>query len=76
MTDPESREVLPQSSDDMERLMGINRLLETYFPDDVGFILDQLKDEEDVIGFLYGQLLEIGEDPGDVLAQYGILELE
>ena len=56
--------------------MGINRLLETYFPDDVGFILDQLKDEEDVIGFLYGQLLEIGEDPGDVLAQYGILELE
>ena len=70
----ESHERLPQTSDEMEKLMAIDRLVNTYFPDDIQFILEQLKDEEDVISFLYEQLLEIGEDPDEVLEKYGITE--
>ena len=58
----------------MERRIRVDRLINDFFPDDVPFILEQLKDEDDIVGFLYGQLLEIGEDPDDVLAQYGITE--
>jgi hypothetical protein len=71
---PESHEYLPQNSDDMERLLAIDRLIESYFPDDTQFVLEQLRDEEDVVSFLYGQLLEIGEDPEEVLLRYGITE--
>ena len=70
----ESQEYLPQNSDDMERLHAINRLVEEYFPEDVQFVLEQLADEEDVVGFLYGQLLEAGEDPDEILVRYGITE--
>ena len=58
----------------MERRIRVDRLINDFFPDDVPFILEQLKDEDDIVGFLYGQLLEIGEDPDDVLAQYSITE--
>ena len=71
---PESHEFLPQSRADMERYMRINRMLEAYFPEDIKFVLEQLQDEEDEMGFLYGQLLEIGEDPNEVFAVYGITE--
>lgn len=71
---PESHESLPATSNDMERLVRVDRLVNDLFPDDVPFILEQLHDEDDIMGFLYGQLLEIGEDPDDVLAQYGITE--
>jgi hypothetical protein len=74
MSHPESRESLPQTNAEMERLIRIDRLINAYFPDDVEFIMAQLKDEEDVINFLYGQLLEIGEDSDEVLIHYGIIE--
>ncbi len=67
-------EHLPQTSDDVERLMAMHRVVERYFPDDIKFILEQLHDEEDEISFLYGQLLEIGEDSDEVLIQYGVIE--
>ena len=73
---PESHESLPRNSNEIQRLLRIDRLVGDYFPEDVDFILRQLTDEEDVINFLYGQLLEIGEDPDEVFAQYGITESE
>lgn len=67
---------LPQSAEDIDRLMAMHRVVEVFFPDDVAFILEQLLDEEDEISFLYGQLLEVGEDPDEVLTTYGVIERE
>ena len=71
-----SHESLPRNSNEIERRPRIDRLVGDYFPEDVDFIVQQLKDEEDEINFLYGQLLEIGEDPDEVFARYGITESE
>jgi len=65
---------LPQSTPELDRLMAMQRVVERYFPEDVEFIVRELLDEEDEVSFLYGQLLEIGEDPDEVLAQFGIIE--
>ena len=69
-------EYLPDSNEDINRLLAIQHLVHDKFPDDEKFILEQLEDEEDVNDFLYGQLLEIGEDPDEVMQQYGVLEEE
>lgn len=69
-------EHLPQSNEDLSRLLAIQRLVHDKFPDDEHFMLEELADEQDVNGFLYGQLLEIGEDPDEVMEQYEILEKE
>lgn len=74
MENEKPHEALPQSAADMERLVRIDRLVNDYFPEDVQFMLEQLLDEQDVNGFLYGQLLEIGEDPDDIFERYGITE--
>lgn len=71
---PESHESLPQTGEDVERYVRINRMLEAYFPEDIDFVLQQLHDDEDEMNFLYGQLLEIGENPDEVFAEYGITE--
>lgn len=71
---PEPHEYLPQNSEEMERLLAIDRLIKDYFLEDTQFILEQLKDEEDIVSFLYGQLLESGNDPDEVLTKYGITE--
>lgn len=67
-------ESLPQTDNEMERLVRVNKLVGDYFPEDIKFILENMGDEEDIFGFLYGQLIEIGEDPDEILAQYGIIE--
>ena len=71
---PESHEYLPQNAAEVERLLATDRLIRDYFLEDAQFILEQLEDEEDITSFLYGQLLEIGEDPEEVLARYGVTE--
>jgi hypothetical protein len=71
---PEPHEPLPQNADDMERFVRIDRLLEDYFSDDIKFTLEELEDDEDVMEFLYGQLIEIGEDPDEVFERYGVTE--
>ena len=71
-----SHESLSRNSNEIEQRPRIDRLVGDYFPEDVDFIVQQLKDEEDEINFLYGQLLEIGEDPDEVFARYGITESE
>lgn len=42
--------------------------------DDVEFITEL--DEEETINYLYGRLLDMGEDPEELLAKYGVLEGE
>ena len=67
-------EGLPQSKAELESTLAVDRLIRDYFPEDIGFILEELADQEDLLGFLYGQLLEAGEDPDEVLERYGITE--
>lgn len=57
-----------------ETLVRMHQLIEQYFPEDVGFVVGQLFDAEDEIGFLYRQLLEIGEDPDEILIKFGVIE--
>lgn len=48
--------------------------------DDFEFLNDQIDPEqelmtvEDVIGYVYGRLLEIGEDPDELLQDLGLFE--
>ncbi len=41
---------------------------------DAGFLEDM--DPEDRLGYVYGRLLEIGEDPDQILIESGIIEPE
>ena len=56
-----------------EIVEGCGGVIENYFPEDMEFYLG-LEDVEDLVGTLYGALLEIGEDPDEILAEFGILE--
>lgn len=68
-------EYLPQTNEEMARLLAIERMLDERYPDDKRFVLEELADEEDVIDFLYSQLVQYGEeDPEAVLIEYGIIE--
>lgn len=49
------------------------RLIGDLFPEDKEFLSDL--DTEDTVAALYGMILEIGEDPDEILAKYGITEL-
>lgn len=50
----------------------LDRLIETYLPDDKEFLEDM--DEPDQLGYIYGRLLEGNEDPDEILAEFGITE--
>lgn len=65
-------EFLPPSNPEQEREMGLARLVEQYFPEDAEFVVDM--DFDDALGFVYGQLLEQGEDPDEVLHDFGVTE--
>lgn len=56
------------------RRSGLKELASQYFViDDVEF-LDEMDDEEEIIGYIYGRLLELGEDPEEVLNEFGVTE--
>lgn len=65
-------ELLQFPDKERERLRGLADLMEAYFPEDKAFVLDM--DFEDALGFVYGQLLETGEDPAVVLHEFGVTE--
>jgi hypothetical protein len=50
----------------------LDAVVEAFFRDDRGLYFEY--DDEDLLGALYGALLEIGEDPDEVFEQYGITE--
>ena len=65
-------ELLQFPDKEREKLHGLASLMEVYFPDDKEFVLDM--DFEDALGFVYGQLLEEGEDPMLILHEFGVTE--
>lgn len=67
-----SGEFISSSSPEEERLPCLSRVLDAYFPEDKEFVADM--DEEDKINFVYGQLLEAGEDPEAILEEFGVTE--
>ena len=54
-----------------EALAGV---IEQYCPEDKEFIIQM--DFEEALGYVYGMLLEAGEDPDVVLADCGVIESE
>ena len=55
-----------------ERRVALDQLIDQYAPEDKDFIADM--DEEETIGYLYGLLLGMGEDPDVVLKDFGVTE--
>ena len=61
-------------ADNSESLHGkLDEIIAEYFPDDSEFLGDF--NDDDLLGYLYGQLIEIGEDPDKVFAKYNIVEI-
>ena len=65
-------EFLSQPNPEFERETALRRLIEQYLPEDVEFLGDM--DDEDKLGYVYGQLLEQGEDPDEILREFGVTE--
>lgn len=65
-------ELLPQSNPNLERESALWQLIEQYLPEDIEFLTDM--DEEDKLGYIYGQLLEMGENPDEILHKFGVTE--
>ena len=47
-------------------------IIEKFFPEDEEFLMGY--GEDDLLGALYGMLIERGEDPDEVFAEYEITE--
>ncbi|HRJ06619.1 MAG TPA: hypothetical protein PK096_02990 [Candidatus Saccharibacteria bacterium] len=60
------------STPEFEREKALRQVIEQYLPEDAEFLADM--DEEDQLGYIYGQLLEMGEDPDVILQEFGITE--
>ena len=65
-------EFSPQSNPESERHIALQRIIERFVPEDAEFLSDM--DEEDQLGYIYGQLLEMGEDPDATLYEFGVTE--
>lgn len=50
----------------------LGSVIEQYLPDDTEFLADM--DEEEKLSYIYGQSLEMGEDPDEVLHEFGVTE--
>lgn len=57
---------------ELERARAFAGVVEQYFPDDTEFILGC--DEEEALKYVWGMLLEVGEDPEVVLKESGVIE--
>ena len=65
-------EFSPQPNPESERQAALRRIIERFVPEDAEF-LDEM-DEEDQLGYIYGQLLEMGENPDEILHAFGVTE--
>ncbi len=65
-------EFLLPSNPELERETALRQVIEQYLPEDAEFLADM--DEEDKLGYMYGQLLEMGEDPDEILHEFGVTE--
>lgn len=60
----------PEEATNHERRL--SSLIEQYFPEDTEFVAGLSLEE--AIGFVYGQLLELHEDPDEILVEFGVIE--
>lgn len=64
---------LSENSFERERAKGMIEICAQFLnQDDVEFMAEL--DEEEKIAYLYGRLLDMGEDPDEILEQFGITE--
>lgn len=66
-------EIFSALNPEFERERGLQALIEKYFPEDSEFLADM--DGEDKLGYVYVQLLEQGEDPDEILREFGVTEV-
>lgn len=59
-----------------EVFMRVHQTLDKYFPEDKLFVEMEGMNLDDIVGFLYGQLIEAGEDPDEIFRDFGITEEE
>lgn len=64
----------PEQGERFNRERALANVVENYFPEDAEFLGEM--DFDDCLGAVYGQLLEIGEDPATILGEAGVLEGE
>lgn len=62
---------LPVNPENNESQRGLKELMDAYFPEEWEFV-EGLHFEE-ALGYVYGVLLELGEDPDEVLNEFGII---
>lgn len=62
----------PPIDHEFERAKALAAIIEQYIPEDADFIAGM--DEDDAIGYVYGMLLEAGEDPDTILKDFGVTE--
>lgn len=64
----------PEFTNDDEIFLRLRQLFDRYLSEDILFTEVEGMDTEDAINFAYGQLLENGEDPDEVLREFGLLD--
>ena len=72
-------EQLPNPEHDSEVLArheALRGIVANYLDVDDAVFLDEMDDEDERIGYVYGRLLEQGEDPDEVLLENGVIEDE
>jgi hypothetical protein len=67
-----TEQYVPPSDPELERARAFAAVIEQYLPDDTEFILGL--DEDEALNYVWGMLLEVGEDPEVVLKEYGVIE--
>lgn len=69
---PQPLDTESTSHDNELPYVALAQVVEQYFPEDKEFVMEM--DFDDALGFMYGQLLEQGEDPDEVLREMGVTE--
>lgn len=60
---------------EFDREKALDQVIDLYLAEDKEFLSDE-HDLEERVGAVYGMLLELGEDPDQILADVGVLEKE
>ena len=74
MPGPEQQPTPEQSEAEHVRHEALKSVVGEYLDADDAIFLDEIDDEEERIEYVYGRLLEQGEDPDKVLEQAGVTE--
>lgn len=67
-------EILRHDDEYEKRQVGLKELVAEYFVADDAEFIDGMDNESEQIGYVYGLLLGLGEDPDEVLQEFGVTE--